>query len=176
MKRGVWESASSTCRNTTSSSCSWRTASSSCAPRGQTGQWLSSKSTLTDWKRWGVNHELTSWESRVHSALLWSRLPSYWILYAVVWMTDVLLSHWTCCSCMLWFWFLIVWRDNFILVSSWTHQPSGFLINHLTSNWYWNRQKWYYITHVKCWFRSFFFGTIRTDLDGLEIQTIYSNL
>lgn len=49
-KSGAWGSVSSTCRNTTFSSC-WRTALSSCAPLGPTGLWLSSGSTLRGWKR-----------------------------------------------------------------------------------------------------------------------------
>lgn len=49
-KSGAWGSVSSTCRNTTFSSC-WRTALSSCALPGPTGLWRSSGSTLRGWKR-----------------------------------------------------------------------------------------------------------------------------
>lgn len=49
-KSGAWGSVSSTCRNTTFSSC-WRTALSSCALPGPRGLWLSSGSTLRGWKR-----------------------------------------------------------------------------------------------------------------------------
>ena len=49
-RSGAWGSVSSTCRNTTFSSC-WRTALSSCALLGQTGPWPSSGSTSSGWRR-----------------------------------------------------------------------------------------------------------------------------
>ena len=174
MKRGVWESASSMCRNTTFSNC-WRTALSSCAPRGQTGQWLSSKSTLTDWKRWGVNVAVSSHKGVLYASCSALKSVTFVLdnMCCCLWFTHLFL---TCCNCMLWavsFDHLAWELHNSVLVDS----PTLWILdNHLTSNWFCDRQIWYYIMHVKCRFRSWFFGTIRNDLDGLEIQNIYSTL